>query len=49
MDSLYLEQTEQTPKVSLDSQKGIIEFIGQSYPDNTFEFYEQTIKWFKEY
>jgi len=49
MGNLKLELTDNSPKVILDSDKGLIEFEGNSYPENTFEFYEPIDKWLKNY
>ena len=49
MQNLNLEATEYTPRITLDPQNKIFEFIGESYPENTFEFYEPVISWFKNY
>ena len=49
MQILDMKQTEYTPKIFLDPQKNIFEFYGESYPENTFEFYEPVLQWFEEF
>ncbi|MDF1875061.1 DUF1987 domain-containing protein [Sulfurimonas sp. SAG-AH-194-I05] len=49
MQSLNIEATENSPKVSLDFENGVIIFEGKSYPENTFEFYEPISKWLEKY
>ena len=45
MENLYIEQTKYTPKIDLNFEKGLFEFKGKSYPENTFEFYEPIKQW----
>lgn len=49
MENLTFDETKYTPKITLDVKKGLIEMIGKSYPENTFEFYQPIIDWMKEY
>jgi len=49
MDNLEFAETKYTPKITLDAEKGLIEMIGKSYPENTFEFYQPVIDWMEEY
>lgn len=49
MDNLNIEATKYTPKITLDASKGIIEMVGKSYPENTFEFYAPMMDWVEEY
>jgi len=49
MENILLEKTDDTPKVVLDYDKGVIEFEGECYPENTYEFFEPIIKWIEEY
>jgi hypothetical protein len=46
---VHIEATKYTPEINLDAEKGLIEFKGKSYPENTFEFYKPIIDWIKEY
>ena len=49
MEDLNCEATKYTPEIKLDAQSGVFSFIGKSYPENTFEFYEPTISWIEKY
>lgn len=48
MENLKLEATKYTPEISLDTN-GTIQFIGKSYPENTFEFYAPVMEWLEIY
>ena len=49
MNDILLEQSENTPKVIMNQAKGLIEFEGKSYPENTFSFYRPITEWLKYY
>ncbi len=49
MENLHIDATKYTPKIFLDAKSGILEIIGKSYPENTFEFYEPVMTWVKDY
>ncbi len=49
IESLFIEQTKYTPSISLDVEKQHFQFIGKSYPENTFEFYATTMGWLESY
>ncbi len=49
MENLLLEQTEETPYILADYINNSIKIVGQSYPENTFDFYKVVISWMEEY
>ena len=49
MEKLYIEATKYTPKIILDAQEGLLEIMGKSYPENTFEFYQPILAWVETY
>lgn len=49
MENLIMEETKYTPSIKLDASRGLFEFVGKSYPENTFEFYKPMIDWIEEY
>lgn len=49
MDTLYLEATNDTPKIMLNQRTGIFELSGRSLPEDSSSFYEPVIEWVKEY
>lgn len=46
---LSLEATQYSPAVKMDWQKGLIQMSGESYPENTYEFFAQIIAWLECY
>ncbi|NOZ45297.1 MAG: DUF1987 domain-containing protein [Chlorobi bacterium] len=49
MESLFIEATEATPKINLNSDTGIFLLAERSLPENAFEFYQPILKWLNEY
>ena len=49
MEALYLEETDETPGIKLDSEKNIFEFIGKSLPEDVATFYNPILDWLDEY
>ena len=49
MENVSIEKKEDSPKVILDYEKGLVEFEGECYPENAFEFFEPIIEWLTEY
>lgn len=49
MNTLHLEGTEDTPRIILDKEKGIMEISGRSLPEDSSEFYRPVLDWIQEY
>lgn len=49
MDNIVLEQSENSPKIIMDSHNAFVEFEGKSYPENTPAFYRPITEWLKHY
>ena len=49
MNDIIIDSTENSPEVNLDFSSGLIDINGESYPEDTFGFYEPIIKWLEEY
>lgn len=49
MENIYIEATKYTPLIELDTEKGVINIRGKSYPENTFEFYEPVLNRIEAY
>ena len=49
MNNILLTKTDNSPKVIMDKDKRVIEFEGNSYPENTFAFYRPITEWLKSY
>jgi len=42
---LIIEATQYSPGIKTDWQKGLIQMMGESYPENTYEFFGQVLSW----
>ena len=49
MEQLSREAEKSTPKVICDPKDNYILIKGESYPENSFEFYEPIMDWVEEY
>lgn len=49
MDKLIREAKKSTPKIICDPKENYILIKGESYPENSFEFYEPIMDWVEEY
>lgn len=49
MEIKNIEATDETPKVILDPEKGIIEFSGKSLPEDVTIFYNPILDWISTY
>ncbi|MFD0676511.1 DUF1987 domain-containing protein [Paenibacillus sp. GCM10027630] len=49
MDILQIQGTKSTPEVNFDGIRHILSVKGQSYPENSFKFYEPIFLWIDEY
>jgi hypothetical protein len=49
MENLIIEATKQTPKISFDADNHILEFQGESYPENMAEFANPIFSWLEKY
>lgn len=45
MEQLFIEQTKSTPQVDFDAENRILILKGESYPENSFKFYEPILNW----
>jgi len=45
VESLRIEQTKSTPRVDFDNESRVFTIKGQSYPENSFKFYEPIFQW----
>lgn len=46
---LEIEGTTTTPKIICNPEKGLIYMAGDSYPENSFEFFNALLKWIEDY
>ena len=49
MENIYIDKTDNSPQIIFDYENGLIELIGKSYPENTFDFYKPLQTWIEEY
>jgi len=49
MEALRISATEYSPEVELDAEKGIFDIRGDSFPENTYDFYKPVVKWIEAY
>ena len=49
MEALVIEQTKSTPAINFDPVANLLSIKGQSYPENSFKFYEPVFAWLDEY
>ncbi len=45
MDNLYLQETKSSPTIAFNGENGILEISGESYPENSYEFYKPLLDW----
>ena len=49
MDNLYIEATKYTPEIFFDFQNCVLSIKGESYPENTAEFYAPVFDWLNSF
>ncbi len=49
MESLYFEETTETPEISLDPDNNLFRIRGKSFPEEAKKFYEPVLNWIEEY
>jgi len=49
METLRIEQTDDSPQVILDQEDKQFEISGKSLPEDVVEFYKPVVDWLKEY
>lgn len=49
MKTLMIKKTEYTPEIELNATKQIISVKGDSFPENTYDFYKPVMNWMEEY
>lgn len=47
--NLSLAATGSTPAVQADWQQGVLSMVGESYPENTYEIFDEIISWVESY
>lgn len=49
MNQLTISKTQSTPSVDGNWEAGILSMAGDSYPENSFEFFTEVIAWVERY
>lgn len=49
MEPLFIDKTEYTPSIRLDAATHRMEIRGDSFPENTYDFYRPVMQWLKTY
>ncbi len=49
MENLKIEATKYTPEIDFNVESKVLNIIGKSYPENTFEYYKPIVAWIEEY
>lgn len=49
MKNLRIEGTKSTPEIDFNAEKNRMIIEGQSYPENSFKFYDPIFQWIEEY
>jgi hypothetical protein len=49
METLYIEGSRSTPEINFDPHQNKLVIWGQSYPENSFKFYEPILEWIDQY
>lgn len=49
LQTLSLEKTKNTPKVNADPSTGLFVIEGDSYPENSYEFFGPVFEWVEQY
>ncbi len=49
MDSIFFQETKSSPAIAFDSGTGLLEISGESYPENSYEFYKPLLLWISRF
>ena len=49
METIKIQGTEDTPKITLDKETEVLEISGRSLPEDVTSFYEPVLTWLDEY
>ena len=49
MDNINIEVGERSPKITCDWDKGVMEIVGESYPENVTDFYGPVLSAVEKY
>lgn len=49
LENLSLAATASSPRVRSDAEAGLLELTGESYPENSFEFFQPILGWVADF
>ncbi len=49
LDSLVVERTASTPSVDFNAETGLLVLNGESYPENSFDFFRPLLEWVRTF
>ncbi len=49
MENLNIPATKSSPEINFDAQTNILSITGESYPENTTQFYEAVFAWLENF
>ncbi len=49
MENLNIPATKSSPEITFNAEKATLSIVGESYPENTTQFYEPVLKWIEEF
>ncbi len=49
MEILQLEKTRSTPEILFDPLRGVLTMSGESFPENSFEFFKPLLSWISRF
>ena len=49
METLHIEGTKSSPEILFDHATGVLSMSGESYPENSFEYYNPVISWLSRF
>lgn len=47
MEPIYIKASSSSPEINFEPDKNILRIVGESYPENSFDFYAPVISWLK--
>jgi hypothetical protein len=49
MNNLIIEATKSTPYIDFNAESGVLTIEGNSYPENTSNFFDEVLQWVNDY
>jgi hypothetical protein len=49
MQALKIQETDESPRITLDKENGLFEITGRSLPEDSAEFYSPVLNWIAAY